>query len=256
MRCACRPKSCAARWISVVSPHWGPWATIAWGLAVGAAFFALQIGTVVALARLPARGAGEEEVARFFETASTDGTLFSIATFVTTVVCCPLIAGIVKLKKGSQLADYLALQPVDRRTALRWLGALAVLLLLSDLLTLALGKPIVPDVMKTLYETAQPLWLFWAALVVAAPIFEEVFFRGFLFKGLQASWLGTVGTVVVTAAIWAVIHLQYDAYGIATVFVMGLVLGAARSSSGSLLLPIGMHSAANFVASIETALAR
>ena len=232
--------------------HWKFWGTLGWGAVVGAAFFALQIGTVLALARLPAQGAGEDEAARFFETASTDGTLFSLATFVTTAVCCPLIAGIIKLKKGSQLADYLALQRVDRRTALRWIGALAVLLLLSDLLTVALGRPVVPDVMKTLYQTANPVWLFWAALIGAAPLFEEVFFRGFLFKGLQASWLGTPGTVIATAAVWAVIHLQYDAYGIATVFVVGLVLGAARAATGSLLLPIAMHLLANLVASIET----
>ena len=235
--------------------HWGPWGTIAWGIVVGAAFFALQIGTVLALARFPPQGAAEDEVVRFFESASTNGTLFSLATFVTTLICCPLIAGIIKLKKGSQLQDYLALQGADRRTALRWLGALALVLLLSDLLTLTLGRPIVPEVMKALYETAKPVWLFWAALIVAAPLFEEVFFRGFLFKGLQASWLGTAGTIFVTSAVWAVIHLQYDAYGIATVFVMGLVLGAARASSGSLFLPIGMHSAANLAASIETALA-
>ena len=232
--------------------HWGPSATVAWGFVVGAAFFALQIGTVLALAPLTA---AEDEVARFLESASADGTLFSIATFVTTAVCCPLIAGIAKLKEGSRLTDYLALQRVDRRTALRWLGALALVLLLSDLLTMALGRPVVPQVMKTLYETAKPAWLFFAALIVAAPLFEEVFFRGFLFKGLQASWLGSIGTIVVTAAIWAVIHLQYDAYGIATVFVVGLLLGAARAASGSLLLPIGMHSAANLVASIETAFA-
>ena len=236
-------------------PHWGPWGTLAWGVFVGAMFFALQIGTVLALARFPAPGAGEDEMVRFFESASANGTLFSLATFVTTVVCCPLIAGIIKLKKGSQLQDYLALQRVERRTALRWLGALAVVLVLSDLLTLALGRPIVPDVMKTLYESAEPAWLFWAALIVAAPLFEEVFFRGFLFKGLQASRLGNIGTIVVTSVVWAIIHLQYDAYGIATVFVLGLLIGAARASSGSLLLPIGMHSAANLVASLETALA-
>ena len=235
-------------------PHWGPWGTIAWGFVVGVAFYALQVGTVLALARLPPQGIGEDEAARFFESVSADGTLFSIATFITAAICCPLVAGIIKLKSGSQVRDYLALQGVDRRTALRWVGALALVLLASDLLTVALGRPVVPDIMKTLYATAQPVWLFWAALVVAAPLFEEVFFRGFLFPGLQASWLGTAGTVVVTAATWAVIHLQYDAYGIATVFVIGLLLGAARAASGSLLVPIAMHSLANVVASIETAL--
>ena len=104
-----------------------------------------------------------------------------------------------------------------------------------------------------MYETANPAWLFWGALIVAAPLFEELFFRGFLFKGLETSFLGTAGTIIVTSGIWAAIHLQYDAYGIATVFILGLLLGVARAQEGTLLLPLGMHSAANLVAAIETA---
>jgi membrane protease YdiL (CAAX protease family) len=236
-----------------VPQHWRFWGTLFWGAVVAATFVFLQVVTLIALRRIPERGASEGELARFLESTSEDGTLFSIATFVTAAVCCPLVLAIIKLKKGSQVRDYLALQGVPARTALRWFGALAGVLVASDLLTLGLGKPIVPDSMSTLYATAHPVWLFWGALIVAAPLFEEVFFRGFLFKGFEASFLGTAGTIVVTSATWAIIHLQYDAYGIATVFVVGLLLGTARAYCGSLFLPLGMHSAANFIASIETA---
>jgi len=237
-----------------VPPHWGLLGTVAWGIVVGAVFVLLQVGTVVALAQLPAHGASADDVARFFESASGDGTLFSLATFATTAVCVPLVLGIVKLKRGARIREYLALEPIAARSALRWFGALALALLASDLLTVALGRLIVPPVMAALYATANPVWLFWVALVVAAPLFEEVFFRGFLFKGLGSSVLGTAGTILVTAAVWALIHLQYDAYGIATVFVIGLLLGAARAWGGTLLLPLGMHSVANLAAAFETAL--
>jgi uncharacterized protein len=236
-----------------VPAHWGFWGTVAWGGVVSATFVSLQIVTILVLGRLPQRGASESELARFLESTLADGTLFSVATFVTAAVCCPLVLAIIKLKKNSRVRDYLALHVVPARTALRWFGALGVALVASDLLTLALGRPIVPASMSALYATANPVWLFWGALIVAAPLFEELFFRGFLFKGLETSFLGTAGTIVVTALIWAVIHLQYDAYGIATVFVLGLVLGTARAYAGTLLLPLGMHSAANFVAALETA---
>jgi hypothetical protein len=236
-----------------VPQHWRFWGTLAWGTGVAAVFVLLQIGTIVAMARLPHVGTPESELGRFFESTSGDGTLFSLATFVTTAICCPLILGIIKLKRDAQVRDYLALQAVGLGIALRWFGALAVALLLSDLLTFALGRPIVPDAMAALCETARPAWLFWVALVVAAPLFEELFFRGFLFKGFESSFLGTVGTIVVTAGIWAAIHQQYDAYGIATVFFLGLLFGAARAYGGTLLLPLGMHAAANLVAAIETA---
>ena len=91
------------------------------------------------------------------------------------------------------------------------------------------------------------------ALLVAAPLFEETFFRGFLFRGFASSFLGVIGTVLVTAGLWALLHVQYDAYGIALVFALGLLLGIARARTGSLWVPIAMHSAANLVATIETA---
>ena len=236
-----------------MSPHWGFWGTVLWGAVVSATFIALQVATILVLGRLPQQGASERVLARFFESTVQDGTLFSVATFVTAAVCCPLVLAIIKLKKDSQIQDYLALHVVPARTSLRWFGALAVALAASDLLTLVLGRPIVPSSMSALYASANPAWLFWAALIVAAPLFEEVFFRGFLFKGLETSFLGAAGTIVVTAAIWAAIHLQYDAYGIGTVFVLGLLLGTARAHAGTLLLPLGMHAAANLLAAVETA---
>ena len=67
---------------------------------------------------LPFRGVAQE-LAKFFESTMEDGTLFSIATFVTAAVCCPLVLAIIKLKKHSQVRDYLALHTVTRQTALR-----------------------------------------------------------------------------------------------------------------------------------------
>jgi membrane protease YdiL (CAAX protease family) len=48
-------------------------------------------------------------------------------------------------------------------------------------------------------------------------------------------------------------HVQYDAFGITLVFALGLLLGVARARTGSLVVPLLMHSAANLVATIETA---
>ena len=37
------------------------------------------------------------------------------------------------------------------------------------------------------------LALFFIAVVIVAPISEEIAFRGFLFRALSASWLGVAG---------------------------------------------------------------
>ena len=108
--------------------------------------------------------------------------------------------------------------------------------------------------METAYASADPLWVLWLALVVAAPIFEETFFRGFVFKGFAASPIGPGGAIAVTAALWAMMHTQYDAYGIATVFAIGVLLGVARWRTGSLWVPLAMHGVANVIATVEAAL--
>src|SRR5262249_18289381 len=150
--------------------------------------------------------------------AAQNGYFVSLTTLVTAVVCCALILGVIKFKKRSILSDYLAVRAVSLRTVLRWLALLAGFILLSDVTTSLLGRPIVPSFMSAMYATADPVWMMWVAMLIAAPLFEETFFRGLLFEGFQSSFLGTVGTVVVTAGLWAVIHVQYDAYGIMSIF--------------------------------------
>ena len=66
--------------------------------------------------------------------------------------------------------------------------------------------------------------------------------------------MGPIGAIGITSFFWAIIHLQYDVYGIATLFVLGLLLGIVRFKTDSIYLPIIMHSLTSFVATIETAL--
>jgi membrane protease YdiL (CAAX protease family) len=43
--------------------------------------------------------------------------------------------------------------------------------------------------MTDTYETAEYTPLIWITFVIAAPLIEELFFRGFLFEGLRDSWM-------------------------------------------------------------------
>jgi hypothetical protein len=88
-------------------------------------------------------------------------------------------------------------------------------------------------------------------LLVAAPLFEELFFRGFLITGLSASALRWYGAVIISSAMWAVIHVQYDLYGMGTVLVLGFILGTARIKSGSVILTMLLHSFTTLVATGE-----
>ena len=78
------------------------------------------------------------------------------------------------------------------------------------------------------------------ALVLAAPVGEELAFRGFLYRTLELKF-GGIAAIVVTALGWAALHVQYSLIGILVVFAGGLLLGAIRRYSGSLYLTMLMH---------------
>jgi membrane protease YdiL (CAAX protease family) len=224
------------------APHWGLWATIGWSLAIAAVFVSLQFAVLIGLTI-----AG-------YDVDPASGTLLAYASLATGLVCPALIVGIVKLKKGSSVRDYLRFNPVSGRTLFRWIAVTVALIALADLVIVSMGRPLVPEFMRQAYATADSIALFWIALVIAAPIFEEMFFRGFLFTGLESSALGAAGAVLVTAAVWAAIHLQYDTFDMGLILCLGVVLGVARLATRSLFVTVAMHATMNFVATVETML--
>ena len=90
------------------------------------------------------------------------------------------------------------------------------------------------------------LLILFVASCIAAPIMEEFAFRGFMFRGWSESFLGPIATIMLTAAIWAAIHTQYDWSGRCWIFVSGLALGHFRWRSNSTWLAVIVHSGMNF----------
>jgi membrane protease YdiL (CAAX protease family) len=90
--------------------------------------------------------------------------------------------------------------------------------------------------------------------VVVTPIGEETLFRGFLFRGWLRTPRDAWPVIVVTAVLWALVHVQYDAYVIAQVFVFGLMLGWLRWATGSTILTMLLHGMINFEGMLETAI--
>jgi membrane protease YdiL (CAAX protease family) len=135
----------------------------------------------------------------------------------------------------------------------KWLAITLIFIVLYDSLTISLGKPIVPEFLITAFQTAGFAPLLWFAIIIAAPLFEEIFFRGFLFKGFQHSKIGVKGAVLLTSLIWTAIHLQYSFYELSQIFVLGIIFGIARHKTQSLYTTLAMHSVHNLIATIEVA---
>ena len=83
---------------------------------------------------------------------------------------------------------------------------------------------------------------------------EEFVVRGFMFRGWSQSFLGPIGAIVLTSAVWAMTHTQYDWFGDFEIFVTGLALCYVRWRSGSTWLTVMVHSAVNFILNLGIAL--
>ena len=164
---------------------------------------------------------------------------------VSNLICVAAILLIV-LIKGHALRHYFCFYPVRAGAVVTWMVILAAFVILAEGAAGFFGIDFGADSMAQLYKATDSLWLFWAAAVLAAPLFEEVMFRGFLFRGFEASFLGTGGTVLLTALLWAAMHLQYNLYGMGFIAATGILFGIARAKTGSLIVPMALHAALNF----------
>jgi membrane protease YdiL (CAAX protease family) len=126
--------------------------------------------------------------------------------------------------------------------------AIGVGFLWSQLLTLVGGDATVQIFVAGLLETPNRTVFGVAVLyaVLAGPILEEAFFRGFMQPPLIGR-LGPWGGIVVTAMVFGLIH-AVDPWSIIPVVAIGIIAGWLRQRSGGLGAPIVFHSLNNAVA--------
>lgn len=234
---------------------WGFWLTILFSFPIMVFFIIIQtvVAVLFVLVEIFLIG-GKQNPADFEQILSkieSNGLFMSVATCLCAILCMALMAVFIFLRKGIKIREYLCLNKISVGETFKWASILLIFVFCQDALTFLLGKPIVVDVMLDAYKTClfPPFLIF--AIVVAAPLFEEFFFRGFLFIGIQNSRLGSWGAAIITSLLWAAIHQQYDLYGIIQIFASGLLLSYAKVRSGSLYPCIIMHSLMNLVATIE-----
>ena len=226
---------------------WGFWATIGFFVLGSVAVIVAAIAFTVAYLALT----GQLGAPPSAEALKSDGLFFALSAFVTLPFAALLAAGFAWLRRGYPTRDYLALRRAPTRQTLKWVGIALLLMACSDGLTSALGRPVVPPVLVDLYETPGAPIPLLIAVVLLAPVCEELVFRGFVFDGLGRSRLGPCGAVILTSVVWAAMHTQYDLYGFVTVFAVGILLGLARHRTGSVFPAILIHCVNNVVASAE-----
>lgn len=121
-----------------------------------------------------------------------------------------------------------------------WLGASLVSAAVVALLE-ALDMPVEPQAAEAALALVEP-WVAVLAIVILAPIAEEIFFRGVVFNALSRE-RGRRWAYLGSATMFAVIHLSIVA--LLPIFLLGLALAWVYERTGSLLAPIAMHMVVN-----------
>jgi len=101
-----------------------------------------------------------------------------------------------------------------------------------------------PNIDLMFAGTQFPLLLLLGGALLA-PIIEEIFFRGFVFSGLQQRW-GWQKAAVISAGMFAAAHITPTA--IIPIFILGLIFAYLYRVSNSIWPAIFMHMLTNTVA--------
>jgi uncharacterized protein len=231
---------------------WKFWGTALWGLFVFAAMF---VGQIAVVGWFVLQQDGPIDVASATHVLGGGLTIsLSVIMGLPAVLAALWLA--IRLSR-TPFADYLALRGTTWTNLLIGIGALVVLVLGWDQLSRATGHDATPVFMMDVLKSARAdgvLWLLIIAFCVAAPVTEELFARGFLYRGWSESFLGPVGAILLSSAVWTALHLQYDWYFFGEVFSIGLLLGYLRYRFHSTWLTIILHGLNNLAAVVQTIL--
>jgi uncharacterized protein len=120
-------------------------------------------------------------------------------------------------------------------------------LAVSVLIVSSFFPPSSPPPIEKLFTSSGAMWIFAVFGIGVAPLFEEIIFRGFLFKVL-AEMRGPRLAVPVTAVLFALLHVPQlwgSWAGIALIFVVGYILSLTRERSNSVIPSLIMHTSYN-----------
>jgi membrane protease YdiL (CAAX protease family) len=135
-----------------------------------------------------------------------------------------------------------------RASTLVWaIPAGVAVMLVSVALMRALDLRGVESPLRKLFEDPATLPLAVAAVVIAGPLAEELFFRGFL-QPLMIQSSGAAAGILVTGAAFGMLHYPQSGgrWGqVAIIALAGCAFGWAKLISGSTIAAAGMHMAYN-----------
>ena len=121
-----------------------------------------------------------------------------------------------------------------------------VLIALMGVLKLIGYEPPVQNVVEIVYEeqNARVVVLFGIFIAFIGPLFEELFFRGFIYRAFRKKWGLWIG-IAATSLLFAVLHAHWVA--LAPIFALSAVLCWLFEKTGSIVPGATLHMAHNLL---------
>jgi len=228
---------------------WGFFATMAFCYLYVCALFASLFGVFMAIYNEEKAYNPRMDIFDFFNfLISKLGIIMVFGQIIFALFIVITVPLLIYLRKGFSLKDYLSLENVPFKKYFSWLSMIIlfqmIIIILSLFVKLAPLKVAISEAMKDIIKFDYSTLYLCFVIVVLAPVFEELLFRGFLFKGLRESKAGKWGAIIITSVIFAIIHI----INVVPILILGLLFGLAREKTGTVYVPITMHVLNNFVA--------
>jgi uncharacterized protein len=216
-----------------------PYAT--WGpqLAIGGVFLALGAGILLGLPAVIIDGPDEGDLS----------TAANVVVQLATALGFLLVPIAIASRWGeSSVGQALGRLGVHRfsPSALKWmLAAIGAYILFAALYTAIFGSPHQEDIAESFGAVPVQILL----IVIAAPVSEEICFRGMLFGGLRTR-LPRLAAALISAVIFGGLHALTGVSAVPPLIAFGFVLALLYEKTGSIVPGIVLHMLNNSVALI------
>ena len=238
--------------------------------------FALQtIGTYIGSLAYYEQ-AGSLDIATLITLGSNNGVVVAISVFIAALLFTLFTLALVLLKiktspnttpGRSALAHYwqntwrfFGIKAINIKDFITTLVSMGIFMAVSEFILFISNSSPMDFLDGLITDESLPLLIF--AIVVVAPIYEELVFRGFIFGGLlhrhraEQTPIRLVGFSIakstlmaslISSLLFTLVHLQYDLLGMMIIFAMALLFCYIRVKYG-LVMAMLMHMVNNGVA--------
>lgn len=141
--------------------------------------------------------------------------------------------------KKKNFRIFLGLDAPPPKELLKWLGIFILLGIATELISRNVPG-FQTDFMERILASSTDRLLLFLGIGLMAPLFEEFLLRGLLLGSVR-HMADEHTAIAITAGVFTLMHMQYSWQIMLLILPMGIVLGYARTRSGSIWVPVLLH---------------